>query len=193
PLADVAMLLRRGNPGLVITWHSDIVRQATLMGLYRPLLERLLRRADRIVVATPPQLDHSPVLAAHRDRCEVIPFGLDLAGLARPPEPTPEIAAAREAAAGRLILLNIGRLVGYNGQRHAIEALARLDAVLWLVGAGPLRGELEQHAAAAGVADRVRFWGEVDDSLLPGLLRACDVFVLPSVTPNEAFGLVQVE
>src|SRR5690606_16112586 len=57
PLADVAMLLRRGNPGLVITWHSDIVRQATLMGLYRPLLERLLRRADRIVVATPPQLD----------------------------------------------------------------------------------------------------------------------------------------
>jgi rhamnosyl/mannosyltransferase len=44
-----------------------------------------------------------------------------------------------------------------------------------------------------GVANRVRFWGAVGDDQLPALLTACDVFVLPSITPNEAFGLVQVE
>lgn len=193
PLADVAMLLGRRSVPLVITYHSDIIRQKSLLGLYRPLLHWLLRRADRIVVATPPQLEHSAVLPRFRDRCEVIPFGLDLARFETPAAPAPAIDEARAAARGRPILLNIGRLVGYKGQRHLIGALRHLDAVAWLVGTGPLRAELEALAAAVGVADRIRFWGEVDDALLPALLQASDVFVLSSITPNEAFGLVQVE
>jgi glycosyltransferase involved in cell wall biosynthesis len=193
PLADLTMLLGRRSVPLVITYHSDIVRQKSVMSLYRPLLHWLLRRAARIVVATPPQLEHSAVLPRFRDRCEVIPFGLDLARFEAVPAPAPEVAAARAAAGPRAVLLNIGRLVGYKGQRYLIEALRHLDAVAWLVGTGPLRTELEQLAAATGVADRVRFWGEVEDGLLPALLHASDVFVLSSITPNEAFGLVQVE
>jgi rhamnosyl/mannosyltransferase len=52
---------------------------------------------------------------------------------------------------------------------------------------------LEERAASLGVAQRVRFWGDVEDEELARLLHACDVFVLSSITPNEAFGLVQVE
>ncbi len=195
PLADLTLWLGARRVPLVLTYHSDVVRQAALMQLYRPLLRWLLRRATRIVLATPPQLDHSPVLQPYRAKCEIIPFGLDLGRfLTPPPAPAPPgIELARAAAGGRPILLNIGRLVGYKGQRYLIEALRELDAVVWLVGTGPLREELERTALAVGVHDRVRFWGEVDDTLLPALLRACDIFVLPSITPNEAFGLVQVE
>ena len=35
--------------------------------------------------------------------------------------------------------------------------------------------------------------GEISDQDLPALLHACDVFVFPSITSNEAFGLVLVE
>jgi rhamnosyl/mannosyltransferase len=85
-------------------------------------------------------------------------------------------------------------LVGYKGQRFAIEALSRLpDGVLWIAGTGPLEGELRELARQCGVAERVEFLGDVPDSELPGLLHACDAFVFPSVTPNEAFGLVLVE
>lgn len=193
PLADLAVLLGRRRTPLVVTYHSDIFRQKRMLRFYAPLLHWLLRRADRIVVATPPQLTFSDVLHTYRERCEIIPFGLDLARFALPPAPTPAIDAARAEAAGRPILLNIGRLVGYKGQRYLIEALRFTNAVAWLVGTGPLRGELERVARAAKVTERVRFWGEVDDAELPALLHACDIFVLSSISPNEAFGLVQVE
>ncbi len=193
PLADLVMLLRSRRTPLVVTYHSDIIRQAGFMRLYQPLFQWLLRRASRVVVATPPQLEHSPWLPAHRHRCAIIPFGLDLQHLRRPAPADDRIRSALAEAGGRPVLLNIGRLVGYKGQRYLVEALRRLDAVAWLVGTGPLRDELGRLAAEVGVADRLRFWGEVEDDLLPALIHACDVFVLSSITPNEAFGLVQVE
>lgn len=193
PLADLALLCGRRSTPLVVTYHADIVRQKAAMRLYAPLMHWLLRRAQRITVATPPQLSFSDALTFHRDRCEIIPFGLDLTRFNQPPARIPAIEAAREAAAGQPILLNIGRLVGYKGQRYLLEALRFTEGVAWLVGTGPLREELERVARVAKVTHRVKFWGEVDDAELPSLLHACDVFVLPSITPNEAFGLVQVE
>jgi rhamnosyl/mannosyltransferase len=66
-------------------------------------------------------------------------------------------------------------------------------AELWLVGDGPLKLELQSLAAELRVTDKVKFWGEVSDDDLPALLQACDIFVFPSITTNEAFGLVLVE
>src|SRR5947207_13469151 len=44
-----------------------------------------------------------------------------------------------------------------------------------------------------GVADRVQFLGRVSDEQLPEVYAACDVFVLPSVSRLEAFGIVALE
>ena len=41
--------------------------------------------------------------------------------------------------------------------------------------------------------DRIRFQGAVPDDELVALYHACDLFVLPSVTRAEAFGMVQLE
>lgn len=88
----------------------------------------------------------------------------------------------------------MGRLVGYKGQRHVVAALREVrQAELWLVGQGPLESILRQQAAELGMADRLRFLGDVADGELPRFYWASDVFVFPSETPNEAFGLVQVE
>lgn len=193
PLADLAVLAGARRTPVVVHWHSDIIRQAALMRLYGPLQAALLRRATRIVVATPMHVEHSRWLAPHREKVEVIPFGLNLERFRPEPDLRQRAAEFRDTAQGRPVLLNIGRLVGYKGQRHAVEAMAGLDAELWLVGTGPLEAELRELARQNGVADRVRFWGDAPDADLPALLHAADVFVFPSVTPNEAFGLVLVE
>jgi rhamnosyl/mannosyltransferase len=194
PLADLAVIRAPKNVPVVVHWHSDIVRQRALLKLYQPIQDAMLRRADRIVVATPQHLEFSDWLGPYREKVVVIPFGLDLARFEPTPGLTARAKALRPDVGNRVIFLNIGRLVGYKGQRYALEALARVpEALLWLVGIGPLEGELRALATQLGVGERVKFWGDVPDHELPALLHACDVFLFPSITPNEAFGLVLVE
>jgi rhamnosyl/mannosyltransferase len=120
----------------------------------------------------------------------VIPFGVE-----RPVEPAGVAARAEEIRRriGQPLVLFVGRLVAYKGVNVLIEALRNSSAAAVLVGDGPLRGALETQARAAGVADRVTFAGEVSADELSALYRACDLFVLPSVTRQEAFGVVQIE
>jgi phosphatidylinositol alpha-1,6-mannosyltransferase len=96
-------------------------------------------------------------------------------------------------------VLMVGRLCrseDYKGHRELIAAwprvLARVpEARLWVAGDGDLRPDLESAAAAAGVADRVCFWGRVSDDRKQDLLRRCRCLALPSRA--EGFGLVYVE
>jgi rhamnosyl/mannosyltransferase len=193
PLADVACLLAPKKTPVVVSWHSDIVRQRAMMKFYGPLQAAMLRRASVIVVATDNHLKYSRWLGPFREKVKTIPFGLNLDRF----NPTPAIlsraASLRAESAGRPVLLNIGRLVGYKGQRYAIEALKDLDADLWIIGTGPLEAELRSLATALGVGERVRWIGDARDEDLPAYLHAADIFVLPSNSPNEAFGLVLVE
>lgn len=193
PLADLAVLLGPKKVPLVVHWHSDIIRQRQFLKIYGGLIRAVLRRADRIVVATPQHLEFSPWLQPFQEKVNVITFGLNLDRFNRLDPGSVGVQSLRARAGGRTILLNIGRLVGYKGQRYAIEALKGLDAELWLVGTGPLEGELRQLASELGVGSQVVFWGDADDEELAKLLHAADIFVFPSVTPNEAFGLVLVE
>lgn len=194
PLADVACLRGDSQTPMVLTYHSDIIRQSSVLGFYRPILKRLLDRADVIVVATPNHLKYSHTLPPYAEKVEVIPFGIDQRRFTETSETEmAEVSALRQKSGGRPILLNIGRLVGYKGQGCLVDAIQDLDVTLWFAGTGPLQAELEAQVNRLRLQDRVHFWGGVDDRKLATLLKACDVFVLPSITPNEAFGIVQIE
>jgi glycosyltransferase involved in cell wall biosynthesis len=52
---------------------------------------------------------------------------------------------------------------------------------------------LRAQASSSPSSGRVVFTGEIDESELLALYHACDMFVLPSVTRAEAFGMVQLE
>jgi rhamnosyl/mannosyltransferase len=68
-----------------------------------------------------------------------------------------------------------------------------VDAVLAIVGDGPMRRQLELTARENGVSDRVHVLGQLDDAELAGAYRAADLFVFPSLAESEAFGLAQLE
>src|SRR5215510_2444827 len=74
-----------------------------------------------------------------------------------------------------------------------LRAVTGLDAETVIIGDGPLRSALESLACNLGITDRVHFLGEVAADELHAWYHAYDVFVLPSVTRQEAFGMVQLE
>src|SRR5581483_8900997 len=59
PLADAACFLGNRRTPLVVTYHSDVVRQARSMMLYLPLMRWLLRRATRIVPTSQAAIEFS--------------------------------------------------------------------------------------------------------------------------------------
>lgn len=78
------------------------------------------------------------------------------------------------------IVLTVARLDPQKGHTHLLEAAAMLPGVEFLLaGSGSERAALEAQARRSGISDRVQFLEHRTD--IPALLRAADVFVLPSL------------
>lgn len=85
------------------------------------------------------------------------------------------------------LLVTPGALIPRKGQRLVIEALTRLpEARLALAGAGEDEANLRALARRLGISDRVHFLGLVGHDVLPHVLCAADVLVLPSASEGLA-------
>jgi len=179
---------------LIVSYHSDVVRQRLLARAYAPLVDRVLERASTVIAASPNYVKSSPVLQRFAGKTVVIPYGIDLDLYQRTPAREAEAQALRAEFGGGPLLLAVGRLVYYKGFEHAIRALSHIPrAHLVIVGKGPLRGELEELARSIGVSDRVTFAGDVHADRIAHYYLASDVYLLPSIARSEAFGIVQIE
>jgi glycosyltransferase involved in cell wall biosynthesis len=179
---------------LIVSYHSDVVRQRRLARLYDPLVERLLSRADRVIATSPNYLATSPVLQRFREKCAVVPYGIDLELFRHTPERAEKAREIRARYGDALLLVGVGRLIYYKGFEFAIRALARVPgAHLMLIGDGPLRPELEQLARECGVGERVHLLGSMPNEAVPPYYFASDLYLLPSIARSEAFGIVQIE
>ena len=192
PIGDLAILLSGFKGKVVVWWHMDVVRQKRAMKLYAPLRNWMLRRADKIIVASQGHVDGNPSLWPFRDKIVSIPFGVEDSLL----DDGKEFLESHTRQRGPFQFLFIGRLVYYKGCDVLLEAFSKMryqDTVLHLVGDGPLKQSLEEMAKTYGVDQRVVFHGKVTDEELRNRIRSCDVFVLPSSERTEAFGIVQIE
>jgi len=183
----------------VIQWQSDVVPSAidrrlkAAYQMYRPLEQAILRRTQRIIVATEPYLEWSEPLRRWASKCRVVPLGIDPERL-----PWPETSLLEEAEGswrpGTLKVLAVGRLTYYKGFDVLIRAAARVAGIsVQIVGHGALRGALQEEIRATGVDGRVVLRGGLQNPELQALLATCDLFCLPSVERAEAFGIVLLE
>lgn len=85
----------------------------------------------------------------------------------------------------RVVVLMTGRLVEEKGYRELIQAMRTVDAELWAVGARlssdhatGIEDAITATEQDPALRDRVRFLGHRRD--MPDLLRAADIFTLPS-------------
>jgi len=183
PVGEAGALSFRGP--VVSTFHAQLGKQKILGPAYRPLQQTLLRKSSTVFVSSPPMLEQEE-LRNHRSRAIVLPFGVDPA-LVNDRERTRQDDVLR--------LLFVGRLVYYKGLDVLLDSMAGLDRVqLTVIGDGPLRDQLEHRISAdPGLAGRVVMRGGVSDDELRRAYDEHDVFVAPSVSRAEAFGISMAE
>jgi len=192
PTGDLAYLLSGWRAPVVLTYHADIVKPWPALWLYRAVFRRLERHVERIIVSSEAFLRSSGFLTRYREKCVVIPYGIDPESFALRDR---ELKIAQRLAQehGRPLALFLGVLRPYKGLQILLRAMTKVRGRLLIAGRGRHRAELEALAHRLGVADRVTFVGEVSETQRRLLLHACDVFVLPSLDRSESFGIAQLE
>jgi rhamnosyl/mannosyltransferase len=190
PMAGLALRLSRFKGKVILHWHSDIIGKGVFRFLYKPIQNWLVRRADKIVGTTPVYVSESPDLKYVQDKTAFVPIGIE-------PLRTEEesVEKIRQGFEGKKLVFSLGRLIPYKGYEHLIRAASYLpeDYMMVIGGSGPLRDRLQDEIERLGLSGKVTLAGYMKDKDLPAWFAAADVFVLPSVTKNEAFGIVQIE
>ena len=136
----------------------------------------LLGRGQRTILLAPFWVDYVRAKHLPAGRIAVIPNAIDLAGI----EVVPRASGSLEGAPS---LLTVGRLDEVKHVDDIVRALAEPGmeaAVLHVVGTGPDRPRIEEAAWRAGVPDRVRWHGFVDDHEVARMMAGAHVFVIAS-------------
>jgi glycosyltransferase involved in cell wall biosynthesis len=102
-------------------------------------------------------------------------------------------AAGTRAKGDTFSFLSVGGPSHEKGTDVLLRAFARCgrDVMLRVVGDGPERPRLQQLAVDLGIADRVRWLGQLPRSSIAEVYGDCDAFVLPS--RGETFGVAFIE
>lgn len=193
PTGDLSYLKARPPGKVVVTYHSDVIRQKWAMFAYGHFLHRFLGAADAVLPTSPNYIESSPYLSRVSSKCTVTPLGIETKKFQETPETRVAAAQIRKECGNEPIILFVGRLRYYKGLHFLIQALPLLNARLIIVGAGPEEKNIRKQAEVFKVIDKIIFAGSVSDEDLVGYYHAADVFCLPSHLRSEAFGIVQLE
>lgn len=186
PVGEVSEWLVGGQRPFILTYHSDIVKQKTILRFYGPLLRRILARADQILPTSDRYVSTSPFLRPLAHKCTAVPLSVNAAPFHNATPLLPPTAVPT--------LLFVGVHRYYKGLDTLIRIMPQVEARLLIGGDGPMRPLWEALTQQLGLgADRVRFLGRVSDADLPRLYASADIFVLPANARAEAFGKVLLE
>lgn len=186
---------KKGVP-LVLTYHCDLeipgIFGNFIVGIYRRIFEPYtLKQTDNIIVHTKTYGSTSRTIWRYDPM--VIPSAVNASLF------NPNIKGGRIREVYNLsnfnVVLYVGRLRHHKGLEYLIESAKHTaeNVKYLIVGGGDFGVHLKNLAKKIGVSNKIIFAGEVPNEKLPEYYAACDVFLLPSVSRLEAFGLVILE
>jgi len=137
----------------------------------------LIGLVDRIVVTTPSYLN----FVRFSDKVRLIPWGVDY-----------EFFHNNRVKENGYNVLFVGQMRPYKGLNILLKAIKGLKLNLHIVGDGPDQYRYRNLAEKLDIPN-VYFYGNIDDLKLREFYSRCDVLAMPSISENEAFGLVTLE
>ncbi len=173
-----------GRPAFVVSAHGpDMINVPENSSVGRRACVAAMAAADLVMANSTWTARRCEEIAGRRLAVRVVYLGADV--------PAP----MRSAANGAVRVVTVAHLVARKRHEVVLRALARLDPArrpeYVVIGDGPFRSRLERLAAELGVAERVRFLGQLPNPDAVAWAAACDLFVMPGV--EEPFGVAFVE
>jgi glycosyltransferase involved in cell wall biosynthesis len=147
------------------------------------LVRGLHRRVDACICTSRRAADEAESFGISRSRVSLIPNALDVEYF-RPPSVEEKSRARRALGVGDgFLAINVCRLTAQKNQALLVDAWAdgvasQADALLAILGAGPLEEKLREQITRRGLDRSVRLAGQVSDPL--PWYWAADLFVLSS-------------
>lgn len=183
---------RDGRPLVISTWGSDVIVDHGDLPEAQDVRHRkitLLRSADRITATTEYLADCTAAYGwVNRRDITVIPFGVELERF------RPKVHQAKESyTVGTIkhLLPKYGIDVFIRAMPHVLARHASTRFAI--AGDGPDREALQALAESLGVACGIDWLGAVRHESVPETLLNFDLFVMPSMSKSETFGVVAVE
>ena len=184
----------KNRPKVVNFVHGYLFSECVgrIKALILMLAERMLaHRTDDIIVMNLQDYRAAVRNNLCRDRVYFVKgMGAEVREMMFPPEEV----RRRHGAEDKFILAFVGELSDRKNQEFLIRAMARISvlipsAVLWLIGGGAARAELEDLAAELGVADKVLFTGARADAC--DYVRCADIYVSASRSEGMPFNVIE--
>lgn len=176
----------------IVHWHSDIVTQSLIYKFISATETKMLERADAIIATSPNYAELSKPLQKYSDKVQVIANVIDKEKFAITPDRVKQIEDIKHKYDNQPIVLFVGRHVPYKGLEYLIEAACKITVPCRILigGSGSLTEDLEKQAQGV---DNIVFLGRIADNELAAYYHAASIFAFPSITRNEAFGVVLAE
>ena len=201
PLALMARQLRTsGATNIVALSHGHEIWWAKIP-IFKQLLRKIIKDIDHLGYLG--QFTKSEIVKASNqiDKFVQIAPGIDTQHFI--PKSARADLIKKYRLEDRRVIVSVGRLVHRKGQDKLIEALPKVlqsfpDAVLLLVGEGPIKQMLKNTAKQLGVTNHVIFTGRVQHIDLPDYICLGEVFAMPvrsrfAGLEVEGLGIVYLE
>jgi glycosyltransferase involved in cell wall biosynthesis len=165
------------NSKIFAIYHSDIVNQKLLKGIYNLYFLATYFPYNKIIVSSDNLWNNSPVLTKVDSRKKfVLNFCSDSIIEYHP----------RKSFSGKLVA--IGRFVPYKGFDFLVKTINKTKYQLTIIGSGP---EFDKIKALAD--DNIHLVGRVSDEEKTKILNDSDILIMSSINTSEAYGMVLVE
>jgi len=164
--------------------HGHTLVRDFLLKLYKPFGRKVFQEADKIIAVS--KFEKSLLIEDFQipeAKIEVIPNGIACH----------EFTSLKKEDKGYKTILCTGRLEGYKGVQHVVQALPLLaeSTCLQIVGQGPYKKRLIKLATELGVGNRIEFYQDLPREELLHRHANADLFIMPS--KHEAFSIAVAE
>jgi len=202
--AEKILSQRKKLPPLMVQYHMDLIDtgwRGIVFNLYQSIfLKKMMEAADKISVSSFDYLFHSRVnkfYSGFREKFIELPLGIDLEFFFSQSKDQNLKNRLKLNQNDKIVLFvgGLDRAHYFKGLNILLSALAKLEenVKLVVIGEGDLKKKYQSRTDDLKMKERVIFVGSAISSELIKFYNLADVFVLPSISSSEAFGLVSLE